>query len=164
MHRGNSLGNSSQSWMSPFMSMTDFCYLEEPECSRTEDGKQNCITGSCNSFSLLQSQQSVTKAERRSARIECRMDGADISNVNIHWYRKKDNRALERILYYKDQSKYLNDAGFEIGFSAGKNKEMNSCVLTITNLLPKESGTYFCAAWDTVLQGDFEHLQKLRAK
>ncbi|MEE6465774.1 hypothetical protein FKM82_006682 [Ascaphus truei] len=81
------------------------------------------IIGQCKCISLLQPEMSLTKPERRSIRIACKVEGVDIRDRYIHWYRQEENKGLEWIMYFKDALTFQNGEKFGNKFSMGKNQE-----------------------------------------
>ncbi|OCT76076.1 hypothetical protein XELAEV_18031264mg [Xenopus laevis] len=113
---------------------------------------QSLISKEDKNAATTQSEHSLTKPEGRTVRIECKMIGSDITKVYMYWYRKEENKAMEHILYFRNPTTTWNAEKFRNGFAAWKNREKNSCILTITNPVVKEIDTYFCAAWDTMFE------------
>ncbi|XP_074699712.1 T-cell receptor gamma alternate reading frame protein isoform X2 [Strix aluco] len=96
----------------------------------------------------IQKPLSVTKS-KGSVRLEC--DFKDVSEYNdvtiIHWYQQKENEAPVRILYLA-QSKVV-DGGFqEYRYMVEKDPHKKMCILTINDVIPDDSATYYCAYWD----------------
>ncbi|NWR54212.1 TCC3 protein, partial [Bucorvus abyssinicus] len=65
----------------------------------------------------------------------------------IHWYRQKENKTLERILYISG-AKVVVDAGFqENRYRAEKVLSRKMCTFTINDVIPDDTATYYCAYW-----------------
>lgn len=66
----------------------------------------------------------------------------------LHWYRQKEGEAPVRLLYFAD-----GIASVESAFQADRYMVENvpgrsRCVLTISNVVPEDAATYYCAYWD----------------
>ncbi|NXN14232.1 IGK protein, partial [Indicator maculatus] len=65
----------------------------------------------------------------------------------IHWYQQKEGKAPVRLLYFAE-----GRASFESSFQAERYMVENvpgrsRCVLTISNVVPDDTATYYCAYW-----------------
>ncbi|KFV40634.1 T-cell receptor gamma chain C region 1, partial [Gavia stellata] len=64
----------------------------------------------------------------------------------IHWYQQKANKAPERILYFS-QGKSV-DEGFQAHrYRVEKLSNQKLCTLTINDITPDDTATYYCAYW-----------------
>ncbi|XP_074757035.1 T-cell receptor gamma alternate reading frame protein [Athene noctua] len=95
----------------------------------------------------MQKPLSVTKS-KGTVRLECHFK--DVSeyadNTIIHWYRQKENAAPVRMLYLA-QSKVVDD-GFQASrYMAEKVPRQKTCILTINDVIPDDTATYYCAYW-----------------
>ncbi|NWS60494.1 IGK protein, partial [Chunga burmeisteri] len=64
----------------------------------------------------------------------------------IHWYQQKANEAPERILYFS-QTKTV-DEGFQAHrYMVERLSNQKVCILTINNVIPDDTATYYCAYW-----------------
>ncbi|NWT47750.1 IGK protein, partial [Chroicocephalus maculipennis] len=66
----------------------------------------------------------------------------------IHWYQQKEGEAPERLLYFSG-----GKPSVESGFQANRYMVENvsgqkRCVLTIKDVTPDDTATYYCAYWD----------------
>ncbi|NXV21947.1 TCC4 protein, partial [Cepphus grylle] len=66
----------------------------------------------------------------------------------IHWYQQKEGEAPERLLFFSG-----GKASVESGFLANrymveKVSGQKRCVLTIKDVIPDDTATYYCAYWD----------------
>uniref|UniRef100_A0A8C0FHX4 Ig-like domain-containing protein n=1 Tax=Bubo bubo TaxID=30461 RepID=A0A8C0FHX4_BUBBB len=97
----------------------------------------------------MQKPLSVTKS-KGSVRLECHFK--DVSEYDdgtiIHWYQQKENEAPVRILYVA-QSKVVDDGFQEYRYMAEKVPRQKMCILTINDVIPDDSATYYCAYWDS---------------
>uniref|UniRef100_A0A663MBN0 Ig-like domain-containing protein n=1 Tax=Athene cunicularia TaxID=194338 RepID=A0A663MBN0_ATHCN len=70
------------------------------------------------------------------------------ANTIIHWYQQKENAAPVRMLYLA-QSKVVDD-GFQASkYMAEKVPRQKTCILTINDVIPDDTATYYCAYWDS---------------
>uniref|UniRef100_A0A663MAS4 Ig-like domain-containing protein n=1 Tax=Athene cunicularia TaxID=194338 RepID=A0A663MAS4_ATHCN len=86
----------------------------------------------------------------RTVRLECHFK--DVSEYDdstiIHWYQQKENAAPVRMLYLA-QSKVVDD-GFQASkYMAEKVPRQKTCILTINDVIPDDTATYYCAYWDS---------------
>ncbi|NXI89308.1 IGL1 protein, partial [Psophia crepitans] len=66
----------------------------------------------------------------------------------IHWYQQKANKAPERMLYFSGRT--IVDDGFQAHrYMVEKVSGQKLCVLTINNVIPEDSATYYCAYWQS---------------
>ncbi|NWW54394.1 IGK protein, partial [Pedionomus torquatus] len=66
----------------------------------------------------------------------------------IHWYQQKEGKAPERLLFFSG-----GKASVESGFQTNRYMVENvsgqkRCVLTIKDIIPDDTATYYCAYWD----------------
>ncbi|KFO94079.1 T-cell receptor gamma chain C region DFL12, partial [Buceros rhinoceros silvestris] len=65
----------------------------------------------------------------------------------IHWYQQKENKAPERILYFSG-AKVVVDAAFQANrYSVEKVFSRKLYILTINDVTPDDTATYYCAYW-----------------
>uniref|UniRef100_A0A8C8SSU3 Ig-like domain-containing protein n=1 Tax=Pelusios castaneus TaxID=367368 RepID=A0A8C8SSU3_9SAUR len=101
---------------------------------------------------LTQPQMSITRGERKTARIECHVVGFS-ENDYIHWYRQKPDAALERILYFSTGNPVFDQVSDRGKFEVRKESSGSICILTVPRTTKSDTATYYCAAWDdTVLE------------
>ncbi|NXV84399.1 IGK protein, partial [Calonectris borealis] len=62
----------------------------------------------------------------------------------IHWYQQKANKAPERMLYLS-QTKIVDEGFQENKYMVEKVSGQNRCVLTINDVIPDDTATYYCA-------------------
>ncbi|NXC20365.1 IGK protein, partial [Corythaeola cristata] len=66
----------------------------------------------------------------------------------IHWYQQKEGKAPERLLYFST-GKPSVESGFQAGrYLVEKVSGQKRCVLTIRDVIPDDTATYYCAYWD----------------
>ncbi|NXE09935.1 IGL1 protein, partial [Lophotis ruficrista] len=64
----------------------------------------------------------------------------------IHWYQMKANKSPERILYFSGGKAV--DAGFQAHrYNVEKISSQKLCILTINDVIPDDTATYYCAYW-----------------
>ncbi|KFP47068.1 T-cell receptor gamma chain C region 1, partial [Cathartes aura] len=64
----------------------------------------------------------------------------------IHWYQQKANKGPERMLYFS-QAKVVDD-GFQADrYTVEKVSGQKLYILTINNVIPDDTATYYCAYW-----------------
>ncbi|NXF26754.1 IGK protein, partial [Rhodinocichla rosea] len=69
-------------------------------------------------------------------------------DIVIHWYKQKEGEAPERLLFVSG-----GQVTIESGFQANRymteiSSVQKRCVLTITDVIPDDAATYYCAYWD----------------
>ncbi|NXK24985.1 IGL1 protein, partial [Arenaria interpres] len=68
----------------------------------------------------------------------------------IHWYQQKANKAPERILYLAGTK--VVDEGFQAHrYRVEKVSSQKLCILTINDVIPDDTATYYCAYCCTVI-------------
>ncbi|KAM6375891.1 uncharacterized protein FN964_001807 [Alca torda] len=96
----------------------------------------------------VQSPVSITKS-KGSVHLKCHFKDISINfdSTFIHWYRQKANKAPERILYI--ERRQVVDEGFQgHRYRAEKDSSQKLCILTINDVTPDDTATYYCAYWD----------------
>ncbi|KAM6276193.1 T-cell receptor gamma alternate reading frame protein [Spheniscus humboldti] len=97
----------------------------------------------------VQSPISVTKF-KNSVRMTCKIQtlGENFDRTVIHWYQQKEGKAPERVLFFSE-GKVSVESGFQENKYMVENiSGQKRCVLTINNVLPDDTATYYCAYWD----------------
>nr|XP_025040896.1 uncharacterized protein LOC112545966 [Pelodiscus sinensis] len=110
---------------------------------------------------LTQPQQSMTREESKTIRIDCRVSVRNFDQAYIHWYKQRPGAAPERILYISTQAAF--DRASDKGkFNAEKKKiGQPTCTLIIDKTSFSDTATYYCAYWDhTVLENSTPPVQK----
>uniref|UniRef100_A0A7M4EW45 Ig-like domain-containing protein n=1 Tax=Crocodylus porosus TaxID=8502 RepID=A0A7M4EW45_CROPO len=95
---------------------------------------------------LKQTQLSISRAESRTARIECHVAVSDFGTAYLHWYRQRPGAAPERILYFSSQVQVDRESD-KRKFSVQKNLNKSICILTINRISSSDIATYYCATW-----------------
>ncbi|XP_054046979.1 immunoglobulin kappa light chain-like isoform X2 [Rissa tridactyla] len=95
----------------------------------------------------VQSRLSITKS-KGSVRVECRFNdiSGDFDGATIHWYQQKTNKAPERILYLAG-TKVVDEGFQERRYRVEKFSSQKVCILTINDVTPDDTATYYCAYW-----------------
>ena len=92
----------------------------------------------------MQSPLSITKS-KGSVRLECLFKDSSDDTI-IHWYQQKANKGPERMLYFS-QAKVVDD-GFQADrYTVEKVSGQKLYILTINNVIPDDTATYYCAYW-----------------
>uniref|UniRef100_A0A8B9RRQ9 Ig-like domain-containing protein n=1 Tax=Accipiter nisus TaxID=211598 RepID=A0A8B9RRQ9_9AVES len=102
-----------------------------------------------------QSPISITKGQNKTARIECKAEGiSNFQSEYIHWYRHIPSKAPERILFIGEGQASYDDSSYRNKYSASKTRENTCklCVLTINDIIPDDTATYYCAYWQASLK------------
>ncbi|MBN3324655.1 LV321 protein, partial [Atractosteus spatula] len=99
---------------------------------------------------LKQERLTLTKQKDKTARIGCKVEGTELKSAYIHWYQRKEGAAFKRILYVHGEGQIQVDPEFsDLGFSADKNSNDNTCSLIIERAQADHSASYYCAYWDS---------------
>ncbi|EMP41699.1 hypothetical protein UY3_01047 [Chelonia mydas] len=106
---------------------------------------------------LVQSQLSITRAENKTARIDCHVSGITLSTAYIHWYRQRPDAALERILYLSSGKPVFDQDSEKGKFMADKQLSKSTCTLTVNKISKSDAATYYCAAWDHTASKNHSH-------
>ncbi|XP_029865241.1 TCR gamma alternate reading frame protein isoform X2 [Aquila chrysaetos chrysaetos] len=97
----------------------------------------------------VQSPMSITKS-KGSVRLQCNFKDVSeaFDTTIIHWYQQKANKSPQRILYFSD-GKVVDD-GFQADrYFVEKVSRQKLCILTINDIIPDDTATYYCAYWHT---------------
>uniref|UniRef100_A0A8C4W3J1 Ig-like domain-containing protein n=1 Tax=Gopherus evgoodei TaxID=1825980 RepID=A0A8C4W3J1_9SAUR len=92
---------------------------------------------------LVQSPLSITKAEDRTARIDCHVSGITLSSAYIHWHQWRPDKALEWILYFLSGNPILNQDSEKGKFEADKQLSESTCTLRVKKT-KNDAATYYC--------------------
>ncbi|KAI5104038.1 Ig heavy chain V region 914, partial [Silurus meridionalis] len=92
---------------------------------------------------LEQKDLSMTKVEGKTVSISCKVTGLTTSYV--HWYQKKEDEALKRILYVKKGSSAVPDNSHPEAKDFDVRIQSDNYDLKITNLKKSHSAVYYCA-------------------
>ncbi|NXE17345.1 TVC2 protein, partial [Lophotis ruficrista] len=96
---------------------------------------------------LKQSQVSITRAQAKTAWIDCMVEGVpNFQSANIHWYRHIPSKGPERILYIGLGQSIYDDNSHTKKYSSVK-KGTNTCSFSINDISSNDEGTYYCAYW-----------------
>ncbi|KAM6410088.1 LOW QUALITY PROTEIN: immunoglobulin kappa light chain-like [Pluvialis apricaria] len=96
----------------------------------------------------VQSPLSITKS-KGSVRLECNFKhvSTNFDGTAIHWYQQKANKPPQRILYFAGTTTV--DEGFQAHrYRVEKVSRQKLCILTINDVIPDDTATYYCAYWD----------------
>ncbi|KAF7706126.1 hypothetical protein HF521_019380 [Silurus meridionalis] len=96
--------------------------------------------------SLEQKDLSVTKEEGKSVYISCKVTG--LRTDYVHWYQKKEDEALKRILYVKTNSKPVPETNHPDVKDFTVLTQNDNFDLKISNVKKTHTGVYYCASWE----------------
>ncbi|GCC20021.1 hypothetical protein chiPu_0018686 [Chiloscyllium punctatum] len=107
------------------------------------NGIQLTVTGS-NPAVLLQSQslESVTKGQ--TARLQCTMRNAAVTQTEVSWVREQAGNSMDWALIHDVMNMTHRILGFPERFQSSRDSSSNSFILTITNVQPNDTGVYHC--------------------
>ncbi|MBN3305315.1 KV6A8 protein, partial [Amia calva] len=98
---------------------------------------------------ITQSEPYIIASLGNTQLVECELGGSlSFSSTILHWYRQREGKAIERILYQpagKDEN--INDPNFKERFAAGKQQQKS--ILIISSVQRSDAATYYCAYWDS---------------
>ena len=97
-------------------------------------------TGSSNTQGITQSPSLVQEKEGESVTLNCRFTLSYTYYV-MRWYQQLSNRKMAEIIYLYSASTNTRTGRYSVSHQKG-NKAVS---LTITGLMPTDSGIYFCA-------------------
>ncbi|NXL39622.1 IGK protein, partial [Glaucidium brasilianum] len=72
----------------------------------------------------------------------------------IHWYQQKENAAPVRMLYL-GRSKVVDDGFQAYRYLVEKVPRQKTCILTINDVIPDDTATYYCAYWHTHTHSEY---------
>ncbi|KAM9572846.1 T-cell receptor gamma alternate reading frame protein isoform 1-T1 [Guaruba guarouba] len=97
----------------------------------------------------VQSPISITKSQR-SARMTCEIKVSEemFESMAVHWYQQKEGRAPERLLLFSDGKLAVETGFIAKRYMAEKVSSQKRFILTIKDVIPDDTATYYCAYWD----------------
>ncbi|NXX50160.1 IGK protein, partial [Tricholaema leucomelas] len=66
----------------------------------------------------------------------------------IHWYRQREGEGPVRMLYFADGIASVESAFQAERYMVENVPGQSRCILTISNVVPEDAATYYCAYWD----------------
>ncbi|KAG6940483.1 hypothetical protein G0U57_015886, partial [Chelydra serpentina] len=116
----------------------------------------------CAQIHLRQAQLSVTRAETKTARMDCEASGIrNFRSAIIHWYRHRSGKAPERILYISSEKPVFDKDTDKKKFDCEKNPDQPISTLRVNAITPNDRAIYYCAYWDgTALESQRQPVQK----
>nr|XP_042700704.1 uncharacterized protein LOC101942985 [Chrysemys picta bellii] len=103
----------------------------------------------CAQIHLKQAQLSITRAQDKTARIDCEASGIEnFGSAIIHWYRHRPGEAPERILYISSAQPVFDKDSDKKKFNCDKKLNQLISTLTVNGIAPNDGATYYCAYWD----------------
>ncbi|TFK07917.1 targeting protein for Xklp2 [Platysternon megacephalum] len=132
-------------------------HKEAKKCLRTNE-----VIHGCAQIHLRQAQLSVTRAETKTARIDCEASGIqNFRSAVIHWYRHRPGEAPERILYISTVKAEFDKDTDKKKFDCEKKSDQSISTLVVNAITPNDSAIYYCAFWDsTVLESCRQPVRK----
>ncbi|KAF0877911.1 TVA1 protein, partial [Crocuta crocuta] len=97
-------------------------------------------TGSSNTQSVTQSPSSVSKQEGETVTLHCSFT-LNYNYYVMSWFRQLPNGKMTEIIYLYSSSTNSKEGRYSVSHQRGN----RAISLTITGLMPTDSGTYFCA-------------------
>ncbi|KAI6075317.1 T-cell receptor gamma chain V domain 1 [Aix galericulata] len=97
----------------------------------------------------IQTPISITKF-KKTARMYCEIKNLPTSfdSTVIHWYKRKENEAPERLLFFAEGRTSVESGFQKDRYRAERVSDQNRCVLMIKDVIPDDAGMYYCAYWD----------------
>uniref|UniRef100_A0A8C0A1K0 Ig-like domain-containing protein n=1 Tax=Anas zonorhyncha TaxID=75864 RepID=A0A8C0A1K0_9AVES len=78
----------------------------------------------------------------------CKTTGEAFDSTVIHWYKRKENEAPERLLFFAEGRTSVENGFQKDRYRAERVSDQNRCVLMIKDVIPDDAGMYYCAYWD----------------
>ncbi|OXB57738.1 UNVERIFIED_CONTAM: hypothetical protein H355_006529 [Colinus virginianus] len=97
----------------------------------------------------IQSPVSVTKSQGNTD-LKCHFKDFSgyFDNTVIHWYQQKENEAPVRMIYFSSGTVQVDGSFQRQRYRIQTTSRQKLCTLTIRNVIPEDSATYYCAYWD----------------
>ncbi|XP_072436251.1 immunoglobulin superfamily member 3-like [Chiloscyllium punctatum] len=112
-----------------------------------------CVTLGANAPVLLQSPILEHVTEDHTARLQCTLRNAAVTNTDAYWYREQAGGRREWILRHSMLNYVQQYLGFTERFQSSRDSSSSNFILTITNMQPSDSGIYYCSVWGSVFGG-----------
>ncbi|XP_078086639.1 immunoglobulin gamma-1 heavy chain-like [Mustelus asterias] len=102
----------------------------------------------CVSGVLTQSPSVERVTEGQTARLQCTMGNAAVTDTDVYWHRERPGKDRERVLTHYTRNNIHRSPGFTERFQPSTDTSNNSFILTITMVQPSDTAVYYCSVWE----------------
>ncbi|XP_078086636.1 uncharacterized protein LOC144504767 [Mustelus asterias] len=99
---------------------------------------------------LTQSPSVERVTEGQTARLQCTMGKAAVTDTDVHWHRELPGKDRERVLTQDTGNHTHRSPGFTERFQPSRDTSNNSFILTITMVQPSDTAVYYCSVWGDI--------------
>ncbi|XP_072918457.1 immunoglobulin lambda-1 light chain-like [Hemitrygon akajei] len=85
----------------------------------------------------------------QTARLECRIQNGNVGSYVFEWDRHRPGKRPEGVIKDWANNIICRGPGITDRFQTSRDTSTNSHILTIVNLEPGDSATYYCRVWDS---------------
>uniref|UniRef100_UPI00398E927B uncharacterized protein isoform X2 n=1 Tax=Pristiophorus japonicus TaxID=55135 RepID=UPI00398E927B len=99
---------------------------------------------------LTQSPSLERVSEGHTARLQCTMRNARVSDTDVHWYRQLPGQDTEWVLTHEASGSTRGSPGSTDRLQPSRDTSNNSFILTVTDVQPSDTDTYYCKVWGDI--------------
>uniref|UniRef100_UPI00398ECA4B uncharacterized protein isoform X2 n=1 Tax=Pristiophorus japonicus TaxID=55135 RepID=UPI00398ECA4B len=99
---------------------------------------------------LTQSPSLERVTEGHTARLQCTMWNARVSDTDVHWYRQLPGQDTEWVLTHEASGSTRGSPGSTDRLQPSRDTSNNSFILTVTDVQPSDTAAYYCKVWGDI--------------
>uniref|UniRef100_UPI00398EB687 immunoglobulin alpha-2 heavy chain-like n=1 Tax=Pristiophorus japonicus TaxID=55135 RepID=UPI00398EB687 len=99
---------------------------------------------------LTQSPSLERVTEGHTARLQCTMRNARVSDTDVHWYRQLPGQDTEWVLTHEASGSTRGSPGSTDRLQPSRDTSNNSFILTVTDVQPSDTAAYYCKVWGNI--------------
>uniref|UniRef100_UPI00398F15A5 immunoglobulin superfamily member 3-like isoform X1 n=1 Tax=Pristiophorus japonicus TaxID=55135 RepID=UPI00398F15A5 len=99
---------------------------------------------------LTQSPSLERVTEGHTARLQCTMRNARVSDTDVHWYRQLPGQDTEWVLTHEASGSTRGSPGSTDRLQPSRDTSNNSFILTVTDVQPSDTAAYYCKVWGDI--------------
>uniref|UniRef100_UPI00398EE15D uncharacterized protein isoform X2 n=1 Tax=Pristiophorus japonicus TaxID=55135 RepID=UPI00398EE15D len=99
---------------------------------------------------LTQSPSLERVTEGHTARLQCTMRNARVSDTDVHWYRQLPGQDTEWVLTHEASGSTRGSPGSTDRLQPSRDTSNNSFILTVTDMQPSDTAAYYCKVWGDI--------------
>uniref|UniRef100_UPI00398E9718 uncharacterized protein n=1 Tax=Pristiophorus japonicus TaxID=55135 RepID=UPI00398E9718 len=99
---------------------------------------------------LIQAPSLERVTEGHTARLQCTMRNARVSDTDVHWYRQLPGQDTEWVLTHEASGSTRGSPGSTDRLQPSRDTSNNSFILTVTDVQPSDTAAYYCKVWGDI--------------